>query len=202
MRKVKLDAKKAAGLHEEKTVTILDKEITVRTHIPYEEKLKLAEELTNYVAIMDDEQTIAVQSHIKSACEALMLFRYYTNVDSEKLTPANAHDLLVNTDSYDAVLGICEADFNESLDIAYNMVENIIAIMDKRKSVGYAVMKSFGSILNGGDFVDTMLDGSELREELMDSLDKIRQAGKAEEGKVENGKIKLGGAVIDIAKKE
>ena len=90
MRKKKIDFKKYADMHEEKElIGFGDTKITVRNHIPYDDKVQMAKEvIENCVMIHDDSCCYESVDIYAEKIKAIM--KYYTNIQVDE---ASAHEV-------------------------------------------------------------------------------------------------------------
>ena len=124
MEKHKYDLKKYADMHKE---IIIDGEdgtqVIVRDHIPYEEKEKMARELAERM-IMIHEDSCVYKSSEYGKYKKYMVAKYYTDIDTEELTPEEVADFFVNNEVWRSINTECSWDYTIVEDIFNDIYVN------------------------------------------------------------------------------
>lgn len=202
MQKEKFDMSKYADMHEEHEFKGKDGAvITVRDHIPYEQKEQMAQEIAEAVLVIHDESCVYV-AHTYEEVEKYMIAKYYTNIDTDDVSAKEVCDFLINNEVLGDIIACVWTDFGIVLDI-YEMLKNAyIDTYEDDKSLKRAIRTSFGFLFNGEDLAESMAKAENTNSVLMNALEALRNAETQKKENVNNGKLTIGGNVINFAKKE
>ena len=179
MRKHKIEFKKYADMHEEVEVTGKDGTVVkVRTHIPYEEKLKLAQELIEQVLMVHDDSVCYV-GHLADAVEMKMILEYYTDVKTQDVAPEVIADFMINNDLWYQIGKVIHDDWVK--------IE--------------AIRTSFGFMFNGEDITESLAKAEATKDTLYKALNALNEKEKAEQEKINGGKLMVGSNIINFSKR-
>lgn len=198
MDKKKIDFAKYNEMCEEKKVVGKDKtEITVRTHIPYRDKFKMARELVEQNVIIHND-SCAYDNYLDQAVWMLKILEYYTDVDTDGVDEEHAADFMINNEVSQKVHDIIENDLCEVEDIYFKMRDGVMTTFEDDKSLKTALKTSFGFLFNGEDVTESLAKAETVSGTLFDALAALRK----EDEKRNPGKIDVGGNILNFAKKE
>lgn len=202
MRKKKIDFKKYANMHEEHELTGKDGTmITVRDHISYADKIKMAQEIIeNCVMIHDDSCCYeSVQIHaerIKS------IFKYYTNVPVEDADANEVADFAINNGLIGQIRDIIHDDYYEAEDIFITMMNMVMDTYEDDMSLKKAIKTSFGFLFNGEDITESMAKAEIAKDTMFKAFDALQRKDQEEHEKMESGKMKVGNNILNFARRE
>lgn len=97
MEKKKIDMSKTHDVYEVKELNAGDEVITVRTHIPYEQKLAMANEWVELTVVPNEDLGIGYVVGVELV-EKFLEAKYYTDIDTEDISMEDVYDYLVNMD--------------------------------------------------------------------------------------------------------
>ena len=202
MQKTKIDMSKYADMHEEHEFKGKDGTvITVRDHIPYEQKEQMAREIAEAVLVIHDDSCVYV-AHTYEEVEKYMIAKYYTSIDTEDVDAKDVCDFLVNNEVLGDIIACVWTDFGIVLEIYEAIKTAYIDTYEDDKSLKRAIRTSFGFLFNGEDITESMAKAESTNSVLMNALEALRNTEKKKEENVKNGKLTIGGNVINFAKKE
>lgn len=198
MDKKKIDFAKYNEMCEEKKVVGKDRtEITVRTHIPYRDKFKMARELVEQNVIIHND-SCAYDNYLDQAVWMLKILEYYTDVDTDGVDEEHAADFMINNEVYQKIHDIIENDLCAVEDIYFTMRDGVMTTFEDDKSLKTALKTSFGFLFNGEDVTESLAKAETVSGTLFDALAALRK----EDEKRNPGKIDVGGNILNFAKKE
>lgn len=198
MDKKKIDFAKYNEMCEEKKVVGKDKtEITVRTHIPYRDKFKMARELVEQNVIIHND-SCAYDNYLDQALWMLKILEYYTDVDTDGVDEEHASDFMINNEVSQKIHDIIDNDLCEVEDIYFTMRDGVMTTFEDDKSLKTALKTSFGFLFNGEDVTESLAKAETVSGTLFDALAALRK----EDEKRNPGKIDVGGNILNFAKKE
>ena len=201
MQKTKIDMSKYADMHEEHEFKGKDGTvITVRDHIPYEQKEQMAQEIAEAVLVIHDDSCVYV-SHTYEEVEKYMIAKYYTSIDTEDVDAKDVCDFLVNNEVLGDIIACVWTDFGIVMEIYEAIKTAYIDTYEDDKSLKRAIRTSFGFLFNGEDLTDSMAKAESTNGVLMNAIEALRNAEKQKEESVNNGKLTIGGNVINFSKK-
>lgn len=196
--KVKINFSELPDAGEEK-IHIAGIDVTVKHHIPIEEKNQMARDLIDATTFIDDEMKIVQKSYMEDVSALYLIIMYYTNIDLIDVVPTMLYDWMTyHPDIWDQIRHIV----NEDYKIVYRMYcvlkHGITQRYDKENSLSTAVMKTFGFMLNGEDITETLAKSSEISDKMIDVVGQLQELKSNQDA----GKVKVGGNVINIGKKQ
>lgn len=202
MRKHKIDFKKYADMHEVMELTGKDGAVVkVRTHIPYEEKEKLAQEVLER-ALMIHDDSICYAGYMAEAVKMRKAMEYYSDVNVENATDEEVADFLINNELWDKFENAIDDDWMCVMDIYFPMMDGVIESYQDDKGLTKAIRTSFGFLFNGEDITESLAKAEVAKDTVYKALDALNEKEKAEQEKVNNGRLMVGNNIISLAKRE
>ena len=199
MEKKKFKIAGCADLCDEYTIDVHGEELTVRTHIPLEQKLAMAQDLVTFISLIDDENEIMSESHLYQVGLVYLTVLYYTNADLDDVNATDVFDWMINTGVYDQTLeSLVYEDRYYVVEMAQAIYKNISNAYAVEHGLAHAVKKTFGFMFNGEDITETLAKSQAISDKMIDVVGKLNAA---ETQKAKDGGVKVGGNVIRIAKK-
>ena len=202
MKKKKINFKKYADMHDETEITGKDGTvITVRNHIPYEDKIAMATELVeNYVMIHDD--SVSYESNVKPAAMIAAVMKYYTNVNTEDAEPTDVADFAINNELIEKIREYIHDDYFEFEDIYVLLLHSVMDNYNDDQSLKKAVKTSFGFLFNGEDITESIAKAEMTKDTLFNALDAINKKEEEAKSKMDDGRLNVGGNILNFAKRE
>ena len=199
MEKKKFKIAGCADLCDEHTIDVNGEELTVRTHIPLEQKIAMAQDLVAFISLIDDENEIMSESHWYQVSLVYLTVLYYTNADLDDVNASDVFDWMINTGVYDQTLeNLVYEDRYYVVEMAQAIYKNISNTYAVEHGLAHAVKKTFGFMFNGEDITETLAKSQAISDKMIDVVGKLNAA---EQPKSKDGVVKVGGNVIRIAKK-
>ena len=202
MRKKKIDFKKYANMHEELEITGKDGvSITVRNHIPYEDKIQMAKDvIENCVMIHDDSCCyIGVDTYAE---KIKAIVKYYTDVPVDGADAHAVADFVINNDLLGKIREYIHDDYSEAEDVYVTMLDMVMDIYTDDMSLRKAVRTSFGFLFNGEDITESMAKAEMTKDTLFDALNAINKKEQESKENIDNGKLKVGSNILNFARRE
>ena len=179
-------------------VLVGEETLTVRNHIPLEEKIKMVNELAGYVLMVDDENEVILENHTERVGTVYFVMKYYTDADLTDAEPADVYDWVVNNDAWDKISDWVGNDLFEVHEMQFAMQKNIEKAYEKEHSLGTAFRKSFGFLFNREDLAETLARTQEVSDQMLEVVGRLNEAGRKPDG----GRVNVGGNIISIGKKK
>lgn len=201
MDKVKMDFANIGDIHKDRIVDVNGTQVTVRTHIPMEEKRKMAEEWTEMTVLFDDENNICLNSHENEFIRMYLMMKYYTNLDVDDVGVDDVANLLINTESEGKIYGCVVDDLCYVQDMTIQMRSNVREMYNTGNSLAHAVKTSFGFLFNGEDITETLAKSQILSDKMLEAVKVLQDKEKEAPKKANNGVLTVGGKIVNIAKK-
>jgi len=198
MEKKVFDIGGADKICKEIEMKIGDHTVTVRDHLSFDERSEMAEEIASMSTMINDDDEVIMVTHMIDVIYAFEVVKFYTNVDTTDLTPDVVFDWVVNNGAMNELMDIVAEDLAYVTAMADQMMDNVIAVYEKQHSLGTAIRKSFGFLFSGEDITETLAQSQGLSEQMIDTLEKLKEANK----KPTEGKLNVGGNILNIAKKK
>ena len=202
MEKQKIDLSKYADMYE--VVEIEGKDgtkISARTHIPYEEKEKMATEMAERLIVIHDDSCVYKSSEF-GKIKKYMVAKYYTNLDTEDLTPDDVANFFINNEMWRMISQECGWDYTIAEDIFKDLYKAVKKTYEDDKSLTKALRTSFGFLFNGEDITESLAKAEAMKDTVYEAIGAWRQVEKEQEEKIDDGKLKVGGNIISFAKKK
>lgn len=203
MDKQKIDLAKYADLCEEVQVKGKDGTVvTVRTHIPYSEKVALAQEWIEQTLMVHDDSCVYM-SYESDLYRKYYIAKYYTDVDVEDATPEEVYNFMINNELYDDVNDRIMHDFDDVVMMYYAIYENYRDTYNDDRSLAKAVRTSFGFLFNGEDITESMAKAEMTKETIYKAFSALQEKEKAESTQLsDGGKLKVNGNILQFGKKK
>lgn len=194
---------KYADMHEEVTLTGADgAEVVVRTHIPYAEKVKMAQGMAELIIMLHDDSCWYL-NHEEQAIRAKAIVENYTDINTDGVEPGHIMDFLVNNALYDKLMETIRDDFVVVEDLYSGMVSSLGITYDDDRSLRKAIKTSFGFLFNGEDITESMAKAEATKETIYKAVGALREKEEAEANKLNgNGSMSIGGNIIQFGKRE
>lgn len=201
MEKRKYDMSKYADQHTEVRVGGVDgEEIIVRNHIPYEEKEKMATEMAEHMIMIHDDSCV-YQSSEYNKFKKYLVAKYYTDIDTDGLTPNEIADFLINNNMWHDVSRVAGWDYAIVEDIYRALYESVKRTYEDDKSISKAMRTSFGFLFNGEDITESIAKAEAVKDMIYEAVGAWRKVEKEKEENIDDGTIKVGGNIINFAKR-
>lgn len=202
MDKRKIDMSNYADMHEEKTIIGKDgTEVAVRDHISYEEKEAMAREIVENTAVIHDDSCVYMSSEF-DRFKMYAIAKYYTDIDIDGVSEYNVADFLINDGLITQIEDIIKDDLTKAMDIQWNMYDALSETYHDDKSLTKALRTSFAFLFNGEDIMDSIAKAEAAKNAVYGAINAWQKKEKEEEENIDNGTLKVGGNVINFAKKE
>lgn len=185
---------------EKKIVGTDGTEIIVRNHISYADKENMVQELARICMIIHDEYCVYVSYEIDKVQMALIA-KYYTNIDTENIDINDIADFLINNDMYKSLYNIIEDDYNYVLQMFWCLIDSIDISCKEDGSITKALRTSFGFLFNGEDITESLAKAEATKNTIYDAVSAWKRVEKDKEDNIDNGRLKVGGNLINFAKK-
>ena len=198
MEKRKIDLSKYAEQYEIQTVEGTDgTKVDVRSHIPYAEKEQMARELAERMIVIHDDSCVYLSSEY-GKYKKYLVAKYYTDIDTEDMTPEQVADYFVNNDMWKMIGQICGWDYAIVEDIFKGLFDAVETTFNDDKSLTKALRTSFGFLFNGEDITESLAKAELTKDTMFKALDAINK----KEQEVNVGELTVGGRILNFAKKE
>ena len=202
MRKHKIDFKKYADMHDEVEVTGKDgTKVKVRTHIPYEDKLKIAQEIIEQGLMIHDD-SICYEGHLMQAIKMKKVLEYYTDVKTDDVEPEVVADFLINNEIWDEIDNVIYKDWFSVQDIFFPMMSGVIDTYQDDRGLTKAIRTSFGFLFNGEDITESLAKAEATKDTLYKAIGALNEKEKEEQEKINNGKLMIGNNILNFSKRE
>ena len=202
MRKKKIDFKKYKNMSVETEMIGNDgTKISVRNHIPYEDKVNLCREIIeNCIMIHDDSCCYENVNIHAERIKAIM--KYYTNVTVDDADAMEVCDFAINNDLIGPIREYIHDDFYELEDVYITMINMVIDTYTDDMSLKKAIKTSFGFLFNGEDITESLAKAEMTRDTMFKALNALQEKEKEESEKLDKGKLTVSGKILNFAKKE
>ena len=201
MKKKKINMKKYKDMHTEVTIAGDDgTEITVRTRIPYEDKIAMATELAEQTIMIHDDSALYI-SHEEKAIKILMALKYYTSVNTDGVTPGEAFDFVYNNEMEPQLYKVISHDYNAVIDIYHRLFGGVDESFKDDRSIQKAIRRSFGFLFNGEDVTESLAKAEAMKDVMYNAIGALREKEKEESERITDGKLNVGGNILNFARK-
>ena len=202
MKKHKIEFKKYADMHDEVKVVGKDgTEVMVRTHIPYEEKVKLVREMLEEGMMIHDDSLI-YEGYLMQAIQMKKILEYYTDVKVDNIAPEVIADFMVNNEIIGDIEDAIYKDWCAVQDIFFPMKNSVADTYQDDRSLTKALRTSFGFLFNGEDITESLAKAEATKDTMYKALGALREKEQEEKEKINNGKLMIGDNIINFAKRE
>ena len=178
--------------------TIGDETIHVLRHIPLDQKVAMATELAEMIAIPNAEIGIMGESALYEVCLVYLVMKYYTDIDLADTDARSVFDWVISHDAYRPIEMIICNDLWYVTDIADRTMHNLMDEYEKQNGLTHAIKTSFGFLFNGEDITETLAKSQQVSDQMIEVVGKLNEANR----KPDVGKVKVSGNVINIGKKK
>ena len=202
MRKKKIDFKKYRNMCEETELVGKDGvKISVRDHIPYEEKINLCRDIIENCVMVHDNSCCYENINIHAErIKAIM--KYYTNVPVDDAEATDVCDFAINNGLLGPIREYIHDDFYELEDVYITMMNMVIDTYTDDMSLKKAIKTSFGFLFNGEDVTESMAKAELTKDTIFKALDALQKKEQEESEKIDNGKLTVSGKILNFAKKK
>ena len=201
MRKHKIEFKKYAEMYDLVELEGNDgTKVTVRSHIPYEDKLKLAQELCEETLMIHDD-SICYEGHLIYALKMKKILEYYSDVKVEDVSEIKIADFVINNGLDDKLRKAIQDDWNAVEDIFYSMSRGIMDTYTDDRGLTKAIRTSFGFLFNGEDITESLAKAEATKDTLYRALGALNAKEQEEQEKLNGGKLMVGNNIINFAKR-
>ena len=202
MRKHKIDFKKYADKYDEVEVAGKDgTKVTVRTHIPYEDKVKMARELVEQGLMVHDD-SICYEGYTLQALKMMKVLEYYTDVKTDDAEPFQVADFVINNEMWTGMSQAIDDDWGELCEIFYPMMNAVRSTFKDDRGLTKAIRTSFGFLFNGEDITESLAKAEATKDTVYKALGALQQKEQEEQENIHDGLLNVGGKVLNFSKKE
>jgi len=202
MEKKKFDLSSYADAYKEMTVKGDDGTIVmVRDHIPYVEKEEMAREMAERLIMIHDDSCVYKSSEY-SKLKKYYVAKYYTDIDTEDETPEAVADFMVNNEVWPVIRSECGWDVSIVCGIFDKLYESVRKTYEDDKSLTKALRTSFAFLFNGEDITESLAKAEAMKDTIYEAVGALRKVEKEKEEKIDHGTLKVGGNIINFAKKK
>ena len=203
MEKIQIDASKYADMHNEIEVTGLDGTVlSVRNHISMANRMELAQDAARMTLRIHDDSAW-YETPEKQANVLYLFAKYYTNLDTENLTPGDVTDFMINNELYGQLKeGAAWDDYALTLDMYHDLKWAAMDVFDNDRSISKAIRTSFPFLFTGEDVIETLAKAEATSDTLFRAIGALRREEKEEQQKVDNGTVEVGGVVLNLRPRE
>jgi len=201
MEKRKIDMAKYADMHVLKNCVGEDTTtVVVRDRIPYAEKDAMARELVEMTTVIHDDSCVYISAEFDKIWLALIA-KYYTDIDTSEADPTEIADFLINDKLIDDIVEFIEADLEYVMDIYCDLYDAFETTYIDDKCLTKALRTSFAFLFNGEDITESIAKAEAAKDTIFEAVSALRKVEKEREENIDNGTLKIGGNVINFAKK-
>lgn len=202
MEKRKIDMSKYADMHDETKIKGKDgTEITVRNHIRYVDKEKMATEMAEQLLIIHDESCVYTSQDF-DILELYMIAKYYTDINVDECDPHDVADYLINNEIIGEIYDYTSKDYDVVVRIFSAIEKAVTKTYEDDRGLTKALRTSFGFLFTGEDVTESMVKAQGVSDTLFNALGALRQKEKENEETINHGKLSVGGNIINFAKKK
>ena len=185
--------------------------IMCKKHISYGDKESLALGLASLTVVRDYKNEACYISYKKTLIETTLFVAYYTNLEVESEDSSEdvmnfIFNYVVSSGIYDAMMDVIKPDLEFVYEIYYNTCDVITTLFDGDYSLSGKVKKTFSSILDGEDMIDSIAKTEEVTGKIEELLRTYQAAQVADIEKgvipIKDGVLNIGGKQFDLRKKE
>lgn len=166
-------------------------------HISLEKKMQMATELAQAIMMPNEHVGILTTVALYDVAVLYMIMKYYSDADLDDVATQTVFDWIVGNNAYDRVMDYVSDDFAYVKRIVDSMVTNFQEEFVAAHSLTHALRTSFGFLFDGRDITETLAEGREVSDQILDVVGRLNEAAKKEEA----GRVKVAGNVINIGKK-
>lgn len=202
MRKHKIDFKKYADKCEEvEVVGKDDTRVIVRTHIPYADKIKIAQEIVEQGLMVHDD-SICYEGYMMRSLKMMKVVEYYTDIKVEDADPMHVADFLINNELWHKIEDVVEDDWYETMEVFFPMLNAVTSSFTDDRGLTKAIRTSFGFLFNGEDITESLAKAEATKETVYKALGALQDKEKEEQENIHEGLLNIGGKILNFSKKE
>ena len=179
--------------------------VEVKPWIPYSEMEAMAVEMAERTLLFDEENGFACIGHSENMVKIYLTAKYFTDLDVEGCTPEDVYDVLTRTGLFRKIEETVMENLWRVEDIYRALCNNMIDTYKKENSLARKLEKTFGFLFTGEDMTESFAKSELINEQMIDMLGVFLANKKEQEllhsGKKDNSKVKVGGALLNLAKK-
>ena len=202
MKKHKINFKKYADMSEVVEVTGKDGTVVkVMTHIPYEKKLQMAQEILEEGLMIHDD-SICYEGYVIHAVKMKKILEYYTDVNVDGADATEAADFLINNHLMNEIDNAIQDDWRYVLDIFYSMMNGILETYEDDKGLTKAIRTSFSFLFNVEDITESIAKAEAAKDTIYKAIGALNEKEKEEQEKMHDGLLTVGNNILNFSKRE
>lgn len=202
MKKHKINFKKYADMSEVVEVTGKDGTVVkVMTHIPYEKKLAMVQEILEEGLMIHDD-SICYEGYVIHAVKMKKILEYYTDVNVDGADATEVADFLINNHLMNEIDNAILDDWRYVLDIFYSMMDGILETYEDDKGLTKAIRTSFGFLFNGEDITESIAKAEAAKDTIYKAIGALNEKEKEEQEKMHDGLLTVGNNILNFSKRE
>lgn len=202
MKKHKINFKKYADMSEVVEVTGKDGTVVkVMTHIPYEKKLAMVQEILEEGLMIHDD-SICYEGYVIHAVRMKKILEYYTDVNVEGADATEVADFLINNHLMNEIDNAIQDDWCHVLDIFYSMMNGILETYEDDKGLTKAIRTSFSFLFNGEDITESIAKAEAAKDTIYKAIGALNEKEKEEQEKMHDGLLTVGNNILNFSKRE
>lgn len=178
--------------------------LTVKKHIPYDEKEAFAYEYALYKNVEDTQNEIMYDNYQMHLIRVVLVAKYYTNIDISQMVDEADWRVLYDWMTFNSILSTIDEAIMDDYIYVEQMAQSILKSMRniyvRDHSLQRNIMKSFGFLFSGQDLTQLISKSSAVNNDMVSLIDAKKKVEQQSAKK--NNKMTLdGGAVVNLAKK-
>lgn len=202
MKKHKINFKKYADMSEVVEVTGKDGTVVkVMTHIPYEKKLQMVQEILEEGLMIHDD-SICYEGYVIHAVKMKKILEYYTDVNIDGADATEVADFLINNHLMSEIDNAILDDWRYVLDIFYSMMNGIFETYEDDKGLTKAIRTSFSFLFNGEDITESLAKAEAAKDTIYKAIGALNEKEKEEQEKMHDGLLTVGNNILNFSKRE
>ena len=202
MKKHKIEFKKYADAHEEIEIIGDDgTKLTVRTHIPYADKMKIAQEICEEGLMIHDD-SYCYEGYLVYAIKLKKMAEYYTDAKVDGIDATSVADFLINNGLEKKLRDAIQEDWGCIEDIFFNMSRGVIDSYHDDRGLTKAIRTSFGFLFNGEDITESLAKAEATKDMVYRAIGALNEKEKEEQEKINDGRLMVGNNIINLAKRK
>lgn len=202
MKKHKINFKKYADMSEVVEVTGKDGTVVkVMTHIPYEKKLAMVQEILEEGLMIHDD-SICYEGYVIHAVRMKKILEYYTDVNVDGADATEVADFLINNHLMNEIENAIQDDWHYVLDIFCSMMDGILETYEDDKGLTKAIRTSFSFLFNGEDITESIAKAEAAKDTIYKAIGALNEKEKEEQEKMHDGLLTVGNNILNFSKRE
>jgi hypothetical protein len=175
--------------------------VTVRDHIPYEQKVQMAKEIIEEHLMIHDDSCCYENFEIHAA-KIHAVLKYYTDVNVDGASIYEAADFAINDGLWSGIMDVIHDDYYQAEDVFITLMDGVVDTFRDDKSLTKAIRTSFGFMFNGEDLTESLAKAEITKDTMFRAINALDEREKAAREKLNAGKMQVGSNIISFAKKE